>query len=1145
MGVMVLSLSLTFGVLGANTDEDLQRGFVQPPDSARPSVYWFWVDGNITRAGITADLESMQRVGIGGVLLMDVTSEVPPGPVRFFSPEWRELFKHAMAEATRLGLKVNLHNAGGFTGSGGPWISPELGMQKTVASKTNLAGPATYSGPLPRLPGAQGPGRDIAVLAFPALVGEGGSAPGFSPKITSSGANALDGSKLLDHNAATFVNLPWPNARQSQFLQLEFAAPFTASMLKLSGTGHAQAFKGVLQISDDGFAFRDVREFTSLRSGIVLSFEQLAARFFRIVFSAAEPGLSHLEFSELEMAPLYRIELAQPKAGLGSLPPLPRISQVPPQGVIAPEKVLDISSLVDPEGRLTWEVPPGRWTVLRFGFTPTGTQNHPARAGGAGLECDKLSREAIEAHFNAYLAPLLADAGDAVGKSLTSIHVDSWELGFQNWTPRFREEFQRRRGYDPLRYLPAMTGRFVGDAEQTERFLWDVRRTVADLFAENYAGHLAELAHQHGVELSIEAYCSQGKGPFDNLLYAASADVPMSEFWRNEEEPADIDLGGMPSAAHTGGKAIVAAEAFTSYPASAKWQEHPFALKPLADAAFCAGINRLVIHRFAHQPWLDQKPGMTLGQWGSHYERTQTWWEQSRAWHQYLSRCQYLLQQGLFAADLCYLTREGAYTEPPNPNELEPPVPNGFRYDVASPKVVLTRMSVRDGRLVLADGMSYTALVLPPDNRMTPELIHKIKELVEAGATVVGPRPAKSPSLDDYPRCDMEVQKIATELWGACDGKAITEQRTGKGTLFWGKSLAQVLAGLGVVPDFEQLGTMPSHALRYIHRRLANTDIYFIANSSQQSIKADCLFRVTNKLPEIWHPDTGELERPAIWRPQPTRTLVPLQFDPGGSLFVVFRETSIAADPLVGLTRDNKTDGEAHVTVDPNGKLQLLSMVPGSFRARTAAGKEYTTQINPLPERIKLDTDWQLSFPAHLGAPEHLTLARLMSWSEHPDKRVKYFSGTATYFREFQIPAQSLSTNRRVILDLGKVQVIAQPIVNGHDFGTLWKPPFRVDITDAVKQGRNTVEVRVVNLWPNRLIGDEQLPEDCVWLPASGSAQGVGLAEWPQWLRQAKPRPSGRLTFATWKHWTKDSRLFDSGLLGPVTLQFPERIELR
>ncbi len=629
----VLALS---SVMPAMASDDLARDFARPPQTARPWVYWFWLNSNITKTGITADLEAMKRVGIGGVLIMEVDQGAPVGQVPFMSDRWREMFRHAVAEAQRLGLEVNMNDDAGWNGSGGPWIKPEQSMQEVVWTETGVAGPQHYEGVLPRPHATANFYREIAVLAVP-----------------DSG-----------------------NYRLPDF---EVKAAFQSR-------GHSK-----------------------------------------------------------------------PAAAQGSAP-----------NSIKQNSVIDLTARMTPDGRLAWDVPAGKWTVLRLGHTSTGSENAPAPASGRGLECDKLSPEGIEANFAGMMAKLTQDVGPATGKALVATHIDSWENGSQNWTARMREEFQRRRGYGMTPFLPVMTGRVVGSPEISERFLWDLRRTISELVIENYAGRMSQLAHQHGLKFTAEAYGS----PCDHLPYAGQADEPMGEFWVGDG--AIETCRGMASAAHTYGKPILGAESFTATDTE-RWTQHPATIKALGDRAFCEGINRFVFHRYALQPWADVRPGMTMGPWGVHYERTQTWWDWTAPWHEYLARCQFLLRQGLFVADLCYVQAEA----PPQSFHDHPRT--GYGWDECSAEVVLTRMTVRDGRLVLPDGMSYRLLVLPESSIMTLALLGKIKDLVEAGATVVGPRPVRSPSLSGYPESDESVQRLASELWGDCDGQKVKEHRVGLG----------------------------------------------------------------------------------------------------------------------------------------------------------------------------------------------------------------------------------------------------------------------------------------------------------------------------------------------------------------------------
>ena len=506
--------------------------------------------------------------------------------------------------------------------------------------------------------------------------------------------------------------------------------------------------------------------------------------------------------------------------------------------------------------------------------------------------------------FAGLMGKIIADSPALAGKTLVTTHIDSWEVHSQNWTPRMREEFQKRRGYDLYRYFPVYTGRIVDSVEVSERFLWDLRQTISDLLVENYAGHFRELANKNGLKLSIEAY---GDAAFDDVTYGGHCDEPMGEFWSWAYGGANESVTEMTSAGHVYGKRIIGAESFTATDAE-KWQGHPANIKTLGDWAFCEGINRFVFHRYAMQPWLNARPGMSMGPWGLHYERTQTWWEQSAAWHQYLARCQHLLRQGLFVADICYLQPEGSPRSfaPPVARKGNPPDRPAYNFDGCSPEVVLTRMSVKDGRIVLPDGMSYRLLALPDSQTMTPRLLAKIVELVEAGATVVGPRPQKSPGLENFPACDEEVKKLADRLWGDCDGEKIKQHALGKGRVVWGETPEQVLAGMKVPVDFACDGGLAGK-LRYIHRTLEDgTELYFVANKREASVAGTCSFRVQGKRPEFWWPESGRVQLAAAWQEKDGVTRVPLYLEAAESVFVVFRPEQGSLDPVVAMTHDGK-----------------------------------------------------------------------------------------------------------------------------------------------------------------------------------------------------------------------------------------------
>lgn len=1146
---------------------ELERLFLDPPEAAWPWVYWMVTDGMLTKEGITADLEAMRRVGIRGLIYMECDLYVPKGPVRFMSPEWRELIQHAMQEATRLGITINMNNDGGYSGSGGPWITPELSMQRLTWSETSLEGSRSFVGALPQPKTVRDFYRDIAVLAFPTPAAEGSRMATRSPQVTCDlNRVSFESANLLVADPPDSVTVPLPAQGLTQYLNIDFPEPFAAQSLTIALDVWNATLAAALEVSDDGQGYRTIREFSIIWPRSAANFPKVIARHFRIRINIPDPGgdwvfqrfAKGIPLSELELHPHPMIEDLPGKAGfvrqdVFSSDPPATLDWTVPRG-----QILDITSKMDSAGRLTWDVPSGKWTVLRVGHTSTGKTNHPAPLESRGLECDKLNQRAVEVQFANFLEKLLSDQSALGGTALRMAHIDSWEVGSQNWTPGFREEFQRRRGYDPVPYLTVLTGRPVENGETTERFLWDLRRTVADLLLENYADRMRKICNQHGLKLSIEAY---GDGPYQDVAYAGRADVPMCEFWSGSPAWWDQLMSyckEMSSAAHIYGKPICAAESFTSGAVAGRWQNHPYALKPLGDQIFTMGTNRLVFHRYSMQPWLDRRPGMTFGPFGVHYERTNTWWEQSRAWHSYLARCHALLQRGRFVADVAFAGSEGSPQIFPKRELQEPALPPGYDFDDVPAEVVLDQMTVRDGRLVLPSGMSYRLLVLPPGRTMTAALLAKIKDLVEGGATVVGPAPLHSPSLADYGVGDQKLREMAAELWGDCDGEAITENRYGefRGKVVWGKPVSQVLAELETLPDFACQDVAVNEQIRYIHRTDADDDLYFLASGCPEAKRFLCTFRVKGKRPELWWPDTGRIEPIAVYDERGAGTVVPLALDPYGSVFVVFRGgLSSRADRVVSVRRDDVEISGLAPRPIPRFQLQhqaanliftgaqaygLEVAQGGSYQFKTAAGATLRVEVSALPDPHEIPGPWELEFPKRWNAPERVTLERLISWTDHPHPGVKYFSGTVTYRKRFNLPAGFISRERGYYLDLGCVAVIAEAKLNGQDLGVLWKPPFRADISHALQAGANELEVNVVNLWPNRLIGDDHLPPDCDWLPPASpgnpvpATHGSVLARYPQWLLDGKPSPTGHATFTTWKLWTKDDPLMESGILGPV-----------
>ena len=1360
--------------------DELAQGFARPPANARPHTWWHWMNGNVSAEGITLDLEAMARVGVGGVQMFDVGTGIPKGPVATLSPEWVRLVEHAAAECNRLGISFTMHNCPGWSSSGGPWVTPDRAMQQLVWTETVVEGGRRVQVALPKPFAKIGYYKDAYVVAYPSLPGEerpfreliarttvsggppmmapttvsGAPAPAAAapvvtpaafvarpPSVVDTGSESL---ALADWDLSAGVDLRPAAAGQSAYLQYELTEPYEARSVivhasNIPGTpGGGGGFgfgappqPSVLEASDDGTTWRKVADLVGAggpgggggggaagpNAPLTATFAAVRAKYFRL--GVPQPR----RVTEFQLAPIARVPGWPAKTNLARQR---NLEQSPPTDLgpaIDPEKVVDLTRFANAAGTLAWDAPPGRWTVLRIGHTPTARLQNAASETGLGLEIDKFSAEAMQFHFDKYFGELYDAFRPLSAKGLVGALVDSYEVGMQNWTPTFPAEFRRRRGYDLTPYMPAMTGRVVGDAETTERFLWDLRRAQADLIADNYYAKFAELCKQHGLKSHTEPY-GPSNGPFDELQVGALVDEPMGEFWlRQAGAQWGWSLKLASSIAHVWDKPVVGAEAFTGQAAHSKWQEHPYATKAIGDLMYTYGLTRYIFHRYAHQPHPTAAPGMTMGPWGFHFDRTNTWFEKAGPWLQYVARAQHMLRQGLFVGDVLYVNGESAPSEMPNSDNankvpLAPAMPEGHDYDVIHPTALIARATVRNGQVTMPNGTSYRLLVLQPTGGMTVELARKLRDLVRQGAWLVGAPPTYAFGLANARANDAELRRIADELWGT---GSESERTVGDGRVFRPQSLRAVLDKRAVAPDFLHTGRNADRDVRYLHRRAGSADIYFVTNHQRRPEEIVASFRVDGRRPELWDAMTGAITPLATYEVANGRVKVPLRLDPSGSVFVVFRDAA-SARALRSVTKDGRSlittadfatsparyadtindftlsvwvkpeieiaangqlpaestrgtqgnnastfvvhppDGEtlygaghaavgftagrdgvvvyergggvfapvltgaqamsgwSHVAVvyrggTPslyvNGRLvksgqrsertvhpglgspsanvrfvhfegddsgatlireaigderirELASRVPdpdlpsavepvsgtapaflfwqnGEY-ALEGAGARRTVRVSGLAEPAVVDGAWRVTFQAGRGAPPEIELQRLVSLHQHDDPRVKYFAGTATYRNTFDAP-RGAAAGRRVFVDLGRVEVIAEMSVNGKSVGSVWKPPYRLDVTDALRSGRNDLEVRVTTLWPNRLIGDEELPEENAYGATGGGGGGGGggfgnqsaIREIPAWFVEGKPKPLGqRVTFTTWKHWRKGAPLLAAGLLGPV-----------
>jgi hypothetical protein len=1053
-------------------EDPILAGFEHPPQSARPQTWWHWMNGHLDRAAMTRDLEAMQRVGLGGVQIFNVNCRIPAGPVKFNSAEWRDLFKRVAAECDRLGLELSLHSCDGWSQSGGPWVSPADAMQKIVTRELRLRGPSRFEGLLPTPASNLGFYRDIAVVAFPSPPGDE-LPPAVRPlQITTSVPRSPP---LPPDTEPDWLVFPSPQPGAPIEVRFSFEAPLTCRALTITQRHADGVESGELQVSDDGREFRTVCPLPAPTDGYSFThtttagFAPVTGRVFRVLIKAGrrEP----LVACRLELHSGARLDRWEAKAGDVARPFSNAASpfEVEPAGVLPRARLLDLTGRLTGDGRLVWEVPPGDWTVLRLGHTPTGRKNAEATAEGSGPEVDKMAAAKVRAHLDAFIGPLITEVGASGARSFKTAHLDSWEALCANWTPAMSAEFRARRGYSLEPYFPVLTGRVVDSVETSERFLWDYRRTIADLIAENHFGTIRAELNRRGLRLQAEALGPNLITIGDAFQCKAEVDTPMAEFWTGRDTAPDCKEAA--SSAHLHGKSVVPAEAFTAV--TGNWTEHPYSLKATGDRAFCRGINQFVFHRFVHNPWPERAPGMTMGRYGINFEPTATWWDYARAWIDYLARCQFLLRQGVAVADLLYYVGEQAPSRLEPRDSLIPAVPQGFDFDGCGTGELLSLLRVRHGRLVTPSGMEYRVLVLPSAATMTPRVAAKVGALVQEGAVVVGPRPTGSPSLAGQPAADREVRALAAVAW---DGSA-------RRHVIASGDLGAVLRKLDLAPDFEA-ADVAAGAVDYTHRRIGDADLYFVSNQTEQRLDFRARFRVAGRQPELWDAATGGRRGAAFQRLGEDRTEVPLRLEPRASIFVFFR-TPVSAPGRSGRNWD-----------------------------------EFSTLA-------ELRGPWAVRFDPRWGGPAEAKFSELTSWSAHSDPGIRYYAGTATYVKEFE----ANSAPGRVALSLGRVAVVARVRLNGHDLGVLWAPPYRVEITGQVRPGTNRLEVQVANLWPNRLIGDEQRPPDCEWTPPGA------IAAIPDWVREGKPSPTGRLTFATWRHYTATSPLLESGLRGPVRLE--------
>jgi hypothetical protein len=1011
---------------------EIESNFRDLTDPVQTSIYWYWMSDNISKEGVIKDLQSMKKVGINRAFIGNIGyPETPYGKVKLFSDQWWDITHTALKTATDLGIDIGMFNSPGWSQSGGPWIKPSQSMRYIASTKTLVKGGKRVNVVLDK---PKGEFEDVKLIAYAAPAGYGSnlnqSKPGLTSSVPLTNLNAL-----IDNNDSLGVVFP---EGKSVAVDFKTASPYTARSLIIYPLRKQMFLKVALQVKQ-GNAYKTISSFDVNRSNgalnigfkpfapVAISIPETTSSAFRLVISEASNGAG---IGEIVISSAPHVERYIEKTLAKMFPtPLPYWNEyqwplqpeVTDQNlIIDPSRVIDISKNLSPDGRLTWTAPKGDWIVMRTGMLTTGVVNDPASPEGTGLEVDKMSRKHVAEHFNAFLGDIMRRIPADDRKSLKVAVQDSYEKGGQNWTDGFLDKFQKRYGYNALNYLPAMEGQVVGSHENTDRFLWDLRRFVADNVAYEYVGGLRDIAHKNGLTIWLENYGHWGF-PGEFLQYGGQSDEVGGEFW-SEGELGNIENRAASSSAHIYGKNKVSAESFTA--GGKLYARYPLLLKQRGDRFFTEGINNTLMHVYISQPDETKKPGINAG-FGTEFNRLNTWFFDADIFIQYLKRCNYLLQQGKYVADVAYFIGEDA---PKMTGVRDPELPFGYSYDYINAEVIEQRITVKDGRLVLPDGMSYKMLVLPKLETMRPELLTKIKELISQGAVVLGPKPLRSPSLQNYPNADVSLKKMVQELWTT---EAI--HPFGKGLLMHGISMQQALDQIKVIPDFKLPAT---DSVLYIHRKTDEGDLYFVSNQSKKLTSINPEFRTIGKKPELWDAITGKLRDLPAYTVNAGSTTVPLQLEPLQSAFIIFRKEA-----------------------DPSPLKDLAANFPS---------------INTEQE---LTGPWKVAFdPESRGPKKPIVFNTLTDWSVNPLESIKYYSGTAYYHKEFKM--RKRNAGERIYLDLGQVSALAKIKVNGKEMGGVWTFPFRLDVTDAIHDGKNELEIKVVNTWLNRLVGDSKLPAE-------------------------------------------------------------------
>ncbi len=1095
--------------------ETLRAGFETPPSEAKPLTWWHWINGSVSKEGIEKDFKSFKEAGVAGVQLLNANMYVPDGHLRFHSEDWFDYVNFAIAKADEYGLEFDIMNADGWANSGGPWITPQMSMKRLIWLEGDEIDGGKISMKLDTPKGVKHDFYvDVETYAIPVAPEDG-----LQPEVKS----GMEGK---------FFNI-----------YFEFSKPVERRIFKITVNvkGKGANLPAKVYSSNDGVNYEYVSDISCM--GVVnnvdldIPFKKTTAKYFKVAYPSHVAKIPDFDTKKFGLSNEGKTLMS---GGMKPYGENDSIAEDSSEGSLQIKDILRVGKFMDADGNLKCDLPKGKWKLVRFGYTTTGALNHPVQPEGRGLEVDKMSAKHTRFHIESSLGRTIKESKKYLGKSFKGILLDSWEVGTQDWTDEMAAEFKKLNGYDIMDFLPVLTGRDIVSPLASRAFQSDYRKTISHCVGANYFGEIRRYANENGLMLYGEPY---GGACFGEFFAGDNLDVIMSEFWVALEkedkkggkdyrvENTQVGMKKTASTSHMTGRKITGAESFTARNDGAKWSKTPIGIKPYGDMAFVNGLNRAIFHTSAHQP-NDLKPGFSLGRYGTHFGRANTWWYEAKTWMDFMARSQFMLQSGTPFADVLCMRNDDIERFS---NFSMPKIPSGLDFECAVPYVLKTGKIV-DDKISFPNGMSFGAIITQPNWEADLETLKILKAAKDAGIPVIGVAPDGPDNLRDA------MKNYAQ--WKALSAALFAPQQEYPSHKKIEELLLAKLKRDFEFSDLEGVAAKPEDfALRAVHRRYGENDFYYVANLNEYAENFTAKFRVARGAPQFWNSVTGEITDVLAYSHDGEYTVLDMSLPALGSSFVVFNAPkkgllNARRLPMFITDKDGKRVAQGPDTFDFTMGKGVTAYVEG-LKYNYPDGKSENFKLEGSPAQIEIKpAEWKVTFISPFGETHESVFKKLISWSDSDDKQTKYFSGTGTYRAAFEIASGALKNKAKMLLNLGEVYEMARVKINGQDAGLVWTHPYEVDVTNLLKEGENTLEISVINTWVNRMIADENLKQDTKYNETGSEFVNGRLAEFPEWYgNKTLEAKRERKTWAIWKHYNGNEPPVKSGLVGPVVLK--------